>query len=481
MSENKKLSLRNNMFIFAIGVFLTKILNFIFAPIYSYHLSTSEFGTIDIFSTAAFLIIPIVTLAITEAVLKYGIDDKSDLKKVFSSGLFVDAIGILLIIIFSFVLGHFFYRDNLLPVMLYFVFECFFLYMQAFTRAQKNTIAYASSSVIYCVISISMIMFFIAFRGMGINGYFYGLSIGIFITIIYLLFVCKVWKYFSFKCIEKITIFRMLKYSAPLVISNISYWVISGSDKYITNFLMGSHYNGLLSIVHKIPTLCTLFFSIFNYAYVMSALKDHKLSEETFEEDNKFYSTIFRYILVVLIIGSLFVSLMAYPVTQLYDVAYREAWVFIPLYSFGVIFGETHSFFTSIYCTKEKTLKVMLIVMTGAIINAGSCFLIMKFMDLGLWSTAISTFLSNTFVFAFYYFDSKKYVILKLRIKEIIGLLVCASISILSCFDINLIIYYIIASIAFLAIVALNIKDIIEISKKIVPKLGYNKKQKRTS
>lgn len=469
MVETNRISLKKNMYLFAIGVFFTKIINFIFAPIYSYYLSTSEFGVIDILLTTAFLIIPIATLAITEGLLKYGIDDNSDLKKIFSTGLSIDFIGLALMIAVTTVAGQFVYKEYLISVLLYFSFECIFVFLQTFSRAQKKTVHYAISSIIYSLFSSTMILFFIAFKKIGVNGYFYGLSIGVFASIIYLIFACKIWNYFSFKSIDKNIASLMIKYSAPLVISGISYWIISGSDKYITRIVLGENYNGLLSMVHKIPTLCTLLFSIFNYAYVMSALKDHQLSEQTKKEDNIFYSTLFKYITIVLIAGSGLVSMLAYPVTLLYNTDYRSAWVFIPLYSFGVILGAMRNFFSSIYCAKEKTIKIMLVVFVGAIINAASCFLLMKYTNIGLWATAISTILANGFIFLFYYFDSRKYVTLYMGLKEIACLLLCLSIAILPCFLSDFVIYYIVVSAVFLFLLIVNYKEIFIVIKKVLP------------
>ena len=77
-TPKKKLSLKRNMLVFGIGVLFTKIINFVCSPIYSHYLTTAEFGVIDILSTTAFLLFPILTLCGTEAVIKYGIADEGD-------------------------------------------------------------------------------------------------------------------------------------------------------------------------------------------------------------------------------------------------------------------------------------------------------------------------------------------------------------------------------------------------------------------
>lgn len=456
------------MLIFAIGVFFTKIMAFFFVPIYSKYLSVPEFGDVDVLTTSASLAIPIFTLAITEGVIKYGIDDKSDLRKVFSTSLIITLIGAVVMSSALILTGQYIYSNYLWTTLSFFISECFFLFFQAFAKAQKNTIAYVISSIIYSVISTLMIVLFIVVKNFGVNGYMLGMTLGTVAAIVFLFFICKAWKYFSFKCIEKNSIITMIKYSAPLAISNVGYWVITASDKYITKIVMGDEPTAYLSVIHKIPTLCTLLFSIFNYAYAMSALKDHQLTDKSSEEDNLFYSKLFDYVVLMLIGGSLLVSLLSQWIVSLYAVEYRNYWIYVPLYTFGVILGSFRSFYTSIYCVKEKTLKIMMVVFVGATINAVSCFLLMKYTDLGLWSTAISTISCNLFIFLFYYFDSFKYVRIRVNWREISSLVVCIALSILPIvlYD-NSIAYYSIVSAFTVFVILVNYKTIVSLVKTV--------------
>ena len=476
MAKTAKLSMKKNMVIFAIGVFFTKIISFAVSPVYSRFMSTSEFGVVDILTTTSSLLIPILTLAIAEAIVKYGLDEEHDLKEVFTTGTIVTVIGLILIAAFSFIAGSFVYQENKLAAMAFFLTECFFLFLQAFSKAQKDTFAYSLSSIFYSIVSVGMIVLLVCVKSFGVNGFLIGSSIGYFAGIVFLIIRCKVWKYFSFKSINRVTVKRMLIYSIPLIFTNISYWIISGSDKYITNALMGEEANGYLAVVHKIPTLCTLLYSIFHYAYTMSALKDHQLKENTLEEDTIFYTSLFKYVTVLLIFGSIGVSLVSQPIVLLYKDAYAFVWIFIPLYTFGVMLGSFRNFYISIYCTKEKTFKISLIVFTGAVINAVMCFLLMKFTDLGLWATAISTICANGFIFIFYYFDSRKYLKINMGIKELISLLIALAIAVVPYFTAEPVIYYPIVGASLVVVLLLNYKTLINLVKDILPQRLFRKK-----
>ena len=476
MAKTAKLSLKKNMIIFAIGVFFTKIISFAVSPVYSRFMSTADFGVVDILTTTSSLLIPIFTLAIAEAVVKYGLDEEHDHKEVFTTGLIVTFLGLCLIAAFTFTAGCFVYQENVIASLCFFLTECSFLFLQAFARARKDTLAYSISAIIYSAVSVTMIVLLVCVKSFGINGYLFGSAAGYLVGILFLILRLTVWRFISFKAINKAIVKRMLLYSIPLIFSNVAYWIIAGSDKYITNIILGDEYNGYLSVVHKIPTLCTLLYSIFHYAYTMSALKDHQLKENTIEEDTIFYSSLFKYVTVLLIFGSIGVSLLSQPIVMLYADAYKDVWIFIPLYTFGVMLGSFRNFYISIYCTKEKTFKISLIVFTGAAINASLCYVLMKFTDIGLWATAISTIAANGFIFVFYYFDSRKYLKINMGIKEFISLMMALGIAIVPWFITNPVIYYPIVGGVFLVVLLLNFRTLINLAKDVLPQRFFRKK-----
>ena len=64
---SKESRLAKNTIIFALGNLGTKLISFLFVPLYTNVLSTSEYGTVDLFSTIAMFVIPVVTLNIVES------------------------------------------------------------------------------------------------------------------------------------------------------------------------------------------------------------------------------------------------------------------------------------------------------------------------------------------------------------------------------------------------------------------------------
>ena len=85
--------LLSNTAILGAGTFASKVLVFLLMPFYTAILSTSEFGTADIISQTANLLIPLASVGICDGLFRFTLDaQKEDKKRVFSSAVAVLAI-----------------------------------------------------------------------------------------------------------------------------------------------------------------------------------------------------------------------------------------------------------------------------------------------------------------------------------------------------------------------------------------------------
>ena len=95
MNAYKKLG--RNTLIFTIGNIGSSLITFIMLPIYTNFLSTNEYGIIDFITVTLNFLLPILTLNIAEAILRFGIDKNYNNKKVFTTAIYI-FIGIAIII-----------------------------------------------------------------------------------------------------------------------------------------------------------------------------------------------------------------------------------------------------------------------------------------------------------------------------------------------------------------------------------------------
>ena len=78
---NKYRTLLLNIGLFGINTVATKLITFLLVPLYTYYLSTKEFGITDMSLTVISLVLPIASMSISDAVLRFVIDDSNDQKK----------------------------------------------------------------------------------------------------------------------------------------------------------------------------------------------------------------------------------------------------------------------------------------------------------------------------------------------------------------------------------------------------------------
>jgi len=90
MSVYKKLS--KNTMIFAVANMGSRIISLLLVPLYTYILTTREYGVIDTISVTIMLFLPIVTLVIYEATLRFTLKSTYDKGEVITNSLFLFSI-----------------------------------------------------------------------------------------------------------------------------------------------------------------------------------------------------------------------------------------------------------------------------------------------------------------------------------------------------------------------------------------------------
>ena len=85
--QKKNKSLLKNIGLFTIGSFGSRILSFLLVPLYTAVLATSEYGTVDLVTSTASLLTPILMLSIFDATLRFGMDPEYKQEDVLSTTL----------------------------------------------------------------------------------------------------------------------------------------------------------------------------------------------------------------------------------------------------------------------------------------------------------------------------------------------------------------------------------------------------------
>ena len=357
-----------NIILFTISGFVPKILSFFLIPIYTSCLSTSDYGIFDLIITTATLFIPIFTLDIQDAVLIFSMDKKKKPEEVFSISMKINMIGFTIVAVIAFVLGI----VNIFNISRYFyLFFIIFYFVTAilnsanlFCKGIDKVKTIVKSTVINSVITLLLNILLLKVFNMGIIGYLIANSIGIIIALLFTFFDAQLFKYIKKVNNKKLTQ-EMIKFSFPLIFSVIAWWINNASDRYILTWISGVSISGLYAISYKIPSLLTIFQSIFAQAWSISAIKEY-------DKDDKdgFVGTMYTTMNFLLCLAcSIIMIFNVFLASILYSGKFYEAWIYVPPLLLSVIFNAMALFIGSIFTAVKDTKTLSITTIIGAIIN----------------------------------------------------------------------------------------------------------------
>ena len=357
---NKYKSLIVNSFLFLLNTVSTKLITFILIPLYTYFLSTEEYGVTDMSLTVASLATPLVTLSIGDAVTRYIIDDPKDTKRYASIGFWITLFGcvisglflpVLDISIFGGLGKYKFYY------FIYFVFAAFNSYLTNVARGLNQIRLIAFVSIASSFLTAGAASFLIGLAHMKIDGYFISLTVGSALSVLFYLFVGKSYIYINLFINNKdyILLKRMLLYSIPLIPNSVFWWAGNSINRFFITGILGIGASGLFAAASKIPNVMNMISSTFWQAWSLSAFQEYRTKDVSRFYTNVF--TIFR--LLCFIAASLLIFLAPWLASFLLQKDFYNAWPIIPILIIAFLFNVFAGFYGTVFTAGMKTKYLM--------------------------------------------------------------------------------------------------------------------------
>lgn len=412
---NKYKNLIYNTFIFGISTFSSKVLVFLLLPLYTRVLSNNDYGIVDLIVQTANLLIPIVSLGITNGVIRFGLDKSNNSSDVFSTGLFTILGGFLIFLVLEPLLSKIKYiSDYTALINVYVLMSSLRSLCSQFIRSKQLVKLYAFDGVLSTITTIAFNILYLIVLKLGINGYVLAIISSDFLSVIFLFFTAKLYRFIKIKPRKKSTPKNMLKYSIPLIPSTIFWWITNVSDRYIVAYMLGAEANGLYAISYKIPTVVTLLSSIFTEAWQLSAV-----SEKDEEYRERFFTNVFKSYASLIFIAASFLILSVKAITKvLVSEAFYPSWQYVPFLVMATTYSCLSSFLGSIYFVEKKSNLSLVTTFIGALVNIVLNFiLIPKF---GINGAGFATFLSYVVVFVIRAANTKKFIKINWNSKKLV-------------------------------------------------------------
>ena len=265
---NRYKYLLKNIGLLTLSSFATKLLSFFLVPLYTNILSTTEYGTYDLFNTTIGVLLPILTLNIQEAVMRFSMDSKYDRKSIVTVAtkyLFFSNVIVILGLLINYICGFsLIAKQYAIFFFLMFLSQSFSGMITMYIRGIDRIADLSVSSLFASAITICLNVIFLAVFHWGLIGYFLANIIGPLFQSVYLTVRAHIVQEFSLENRYVTEKKEMVTYSRPLIANSIAWWVNNASDRYIVVFFCGLAENGIYSVASKIPSILNIFQTIFN-------------------------------------------------------------------------------------------------------------------------------------------------------------------------------------------------------------------------
>lgn len=395
--------LLSNTFLFSVSTFGSKILIFLLTPFYTSILTEADYGVTDLLIQTGNVLIPLVSMGIIRAVIRFGLDGTSDKTSVFTTGLSVILAGEGLLILFSPLLQTIgLLSDYIVLVLLYVLMANLHSVCGALAQSLGHVRLYAVSGIVCTGMVVGLNILFLAVFRLGITGYILSNVIADAVAALFLFLTARMWCYIRPSSLQRDLIKSMFRYCLPLIPATVCSWIINISDRYFISFLIGNEATGLYAVANKISTILLIASSIFTSAWQLSSTVERPKKEK-----ERFFSNVFSvYAAGALIGASVLMAGVKLIMRFLAAPSYFEAWHYAPVLLLGTAVSCLGSFFASVYMAEKRSTATLVTTCIGAAANLiGNALLIPLW---GIMGAAIATLISYGLIFVIRAIHSRK-------------------------------------------------------------------------
>lgn len=406
--------LAGNTLIFAISQFSSKFLLFFMLPLYTHRLTTAEYGIIDLTSSTISLALPILTMQIGAAALRFLLDTNADSREIFKFSFFIVFSGSLAMTLAYPFIRHYRVFDGY-----EFAFLCIYILsaldtlLGSIARGLNEIRFVGVMGILKTVITVALNIIFLLGLQIGLKGYFMANILSL---------ICSNGMYLHRTCRHifrtnrtapngnvKVLRKSMVRYSIPLIPNSLNWWIISSLNRFLIRAFCGISILGLYSAASRIPSILVTVQTILNEAFVLSVVEEYgkKDSEKYFSELYELYNA------VIVISAGCVISFSKFLASLLLANDFASGWIYIPFLTLGSVFGGLLGYVGTFYSASKENKGIIISTLFGAVTVLLNSLLLIPL--IGAIGAAIGNVLGNGVILLYRCIDTRKYVRFSLR------------------------------------------------------------------
>ena len=387
--KEKGKSLLRNIALFFLASFIPKTISFFMVPLYTQCLSTGEYGIIDLLISTAQLLLPILTVQVQDAVLRFSMEKNNQPAQVFSIGLKIVLCGFVILIVGTGVLhGCGILQLNgtyIAYFLLYYLLGALHNIFTYFLRAMDQVKHITIATVLNSIVTVgSNLLFLLVFRW-GVKGYLLANTLGHFLSLLFLWLAARLGRYVTFQKPAQGLTKQIILFSIPMVISALSWWINNSLDKYILTWFCGVSASGLLAVAYKIPTIISTFGMTVSKAFSVSVIQEFDP-----EDRDGFLGQSYGAISFLMVLCASGLIVLNIPISRLlFSSDFFAAWQLVPPLLVSATMNHMSLSCEHICIALNRTNVISLTAMLAALVNTILNFCLIP--TLGAYGAALAT------------------------------------------------------------------------------------------
>jgi O-antigen/teichoic acid export membrane protein len=413
--------------VYSLGNISTKLVGLVLLPLYTTHLTTSEYGILSIIEITSQILIGMFTFNIPQAMIRWCATEKDKTKE--KSIIFTTIFSVTLIAVFV-VIALLPLNSQLSQLLFesgkfsnYFTLLVIWSFFSLINRVPASLIRLREKSVFFAVIMVSKFtiimllnIYFVAFADMGIEGIVWGQIIG---EIYSLIITIPMMARNSHPKVNYKVFKEMLSYGWPLAFSAVSSLILASGDRYVLTYYLTFSSVGIYALAQKIASVINTFLlHSFQQGFLPIAFK--MFNEQA---PKRFFSKTLTYFTFILTITALGLSLFSREfIFAFTEEAYYSAYLIVPFIAFAQVIKGINFVLTIGFHHAKKTGVYALIIVGGMVLTVALNFLLIPFFE--IYGAAIAMVISYTVMTIFTYYYSQKLYFIKFELGKVFLLLV---------------------------------------------------------
>lgn len=412
---SKQGRLLKNTAILLLGTIGTKLINFIMLPLYTDWLSVEEYGIIDVFTTIVSMAVPILTLQLDQAIFRFMLDDETNQKRTVTVSTALSALAVGLLVVDVPVATVLIWQRSwrYLLYLLAVNLQCLYVMCQQVLRGKGENHIYTVNSILLAFATMILTVLLIRVIPWGVDGYVMAFCIAHFLAIGYMVLQSRIYVLIRPAAFVWNKLGQLLRYSVPMIINNVSWWILNASDKLVLNIFIGASANGIFAAAGKIPGLVTTVYSVFQMAWQESA------SREKDGQLDRFYSDVLRKLFAVLsymVIGLFLFGRVLCGI--LINEKFAEAYNHVPILVMGLLFLCIAQFYGGIYVGRKMSLELGRTSAIAAVVNLAVDLLCVR--SIGVYAASVSTLCAYAVLLVIRFVDVRRICRIEYRLRELL-------------------------------------------------------------